>query len=170
MSHITAEQRYTISVMKQQNHSQTAIALVIGKHKSVVCRELKRNCDMRNKTYKHDLAQKKYEAGLASKPKKIKLTVSVSEYIKEKLALKYSPEQIAGSAKKEGVACVSHERIYQYIWADKKKKGNSIFIYEHKVNGIENGVLVKINGELSRTRHLFQNVQPLLKNVQDLEI
>lgn len=123
MSHITAEQRYTISVMKQEHYSQTAIALAIGKHKSVVCRELKRNCDNRNKAYKHDLAQKKYVERLVSKPKKIKLTPSIQEYVNEKLKLKYSPEQIAGSAKNEGIACVSHERIYQYIWADKKKKG-----------------------------------------------
>ena len=35
----------------------------------------------------------------------------------------YSPEQIAGRAKHEGVNCVSHERIYQYIWQDKKDCG-----------------------------------------------
>lgn len=109
--------------MYNQKYSQTAIADAIGKHKSVVCRELKRNCDMRNNAYKHDLAHKKYVERLVSKPKQIKLTEAIKTYISEKLAIKYSPEQIAGFAKKEGIACVSHERIYQHIWLDKKQKG-----------------------------------------------
>lgn len=128
MSHITKEQRYTISVMNQQNHSQKAIAAAIGKCKSVVSRELKRNSDKRNNEYKHELAQKKYNERLATKPKIIKLTAAVKAFIGEKLSIKYSPEQIAGFAKKEGIICVSHERIYQYIWADKRKKG---ILYEN---------------------------------------
>ena len=52
MSHLTSEQRYTISVMHKEKHTQTAIAAAIGKSKSVVCRELKRNRDQRNGEYK----------------------------------------------------------------------------------------------------------------------
>ena len=40
----------------------------------------------------------------------------------------YSPEQIAGYCKKENIECVSHERIYQHIWANKKDGGN---LHEH---------------------------------------
>src|SRR5690625_5553114 len=59
MAHLTQEQRYTISVMIKQNHPQAEIARTIGKCKSVVCRELKRNCDKRNGEYRYDLAQRK---------------------------------------------------------------------------------------------------------------
>ena len=48
MKHLTLEQRYTISVMKEQNYKQKDIALAIEKDKSVVSRELKRNCDKRS--------------------------------------------------------------------------------------------------------------------------
>lgn len=123
MSHITAEQRYTISVMHKKNHSQKEIAEAIGRDKSIVSRELKRNCDKRSGEYKADLAQKKYRQRLESKPKIIKLNEAVKAYISEKLALKYSPEQMVGFAKKEGIDCVSCERIYQYIWVDKRKGG-----------------------------------------------
>ena len=61
MKHIHEEQRYTISVMKKQNYSQKEISKAIGKDKSVVSRELKRNCDKRNGSYDHNLAQRKYE-------------------------------------------------------------------------------------------------------------
>nr|WP_228412673.1 IS30 family transposase [Chryseobacterium sp. SC28] len=35
----------------------------------------------------------------------------------------YSPEQVCGSLREQGEQCVSHERIYQYIWQDKKQGG-----------------------------------------------
>ncbi len=42
-SHLTSYQRYEIQHQKEAGKSQTEIASAIGKHKSVVCRELKRN-------------------------------------------------------------------------------------------------------------------------------
>lgn len=42
-SHLTLDQRYTIQHQKEAGDTQTAIASRIGKHRSVVCRELKRN-------------------------------------------------------------------------------------------------------------------------------
>ena len=43
--------------------------------------------------------------------------------MEEQLAGNYSPEQIAGRARLEGVACVSAARIYQHVWQEKKKGG-----------------------------------------------
>ena len=56
MKHITKEQRYTIFILNEQGKSQSEIALILGKDKSVICRELKRNCDQRSGKYKHELA------------------------------------------------------------------------------------------------------------------
>ena len=41
--HLTREQRYQISTLLQAGHKQKEIAEIIGKDKSVVCRELQRN-------------------------------------------------------------------------------------------------------------------------------
>jgi len=41
MSHLTKEQRYTISVMRKEGYNQRAIAQSIDKDKSVISRELK---------------------------------------------------------------------------------------------------------------------------------
>jgi len=41
----------------------------------------------------------------------------------------YSPIQIIGNAKNEGIKCVSHERIYQHIWRDKKQSLKSYKIW-----------------------------------------
>ena len=128
MSQLTVYQRYTISEMLQKGFSQTAIAVVIGKHKSVLSREIQRNCDKRSGEYRYELAQKKCAERHHIKPKKLHYTDTIKAYVIEKLGSKYSPEQIVGQALKDGVDCVSHERIYQHIWADKHKKGT---LYTH---------------------------------------
>lgn len=128
MSHLTYEQRYAISVMLKAKYRQKQIAEAIDKDKSVVSREIARNCDKRNGNYDADLAERKYEKRRDSKPKKVYFTAEIQEMVEDKLAKKYSPEQIVGVAKKQGVAWVSHERIYQHIWKDKRKKGN---LYDH---------------------------------------
>ena len=132
MKHLTVEQRYTISVMKKQKYKQKDIALAIEKDKSVVSRELKRNCDKRSCSYKSDLAQRKYDQRQKDKPKHIRFTEDVKQCVDELLHKDYSPEQIAGRTKLEGVACVSAERIYQYVWWDKKEGGSLHTHLRHK--------------------------------------
>jgi len=128
MKHLTVAQRYTISVMKQSGYTQNEIAKAIGKNKSTVSRELRRNMDLRSGDYRYDLAQRKCDQRHQAKPKKIRFTEQVREYVDTWLQEDYSPEQIAGRAKLENIECVSHERIYQYVWTNKKAKG-TLFVH-----------------------------------------
>lgn len=128
MGHLTEEQRYIIQVLKQQNYTQSYIATQINKDKSVVCRELQRNSDQRNGEYKAKLATKKCADRHQKKNKKIRFTSTIKGYVETKIKEDLSPEQIYGRAKLEGIPCVSHERIYQYIWSDKTDKGE---LYKH---------------------------------------
>ena len=123
MSHLTVEQRYTIEVMKSNGYKQKDIAKAIGKDKSVVSRELKRNRDKRSGEYRHDLAQRKYCKRQREKPKLIRFTPEVQQRIEGLLMQDYSPEQVVGTLKKGGEPTVSVERIYQHVWADKKRGG-----------------------------------------------
>lgn len=132
MKHITREQRYAISAMKQQGFKQVEIAMAIGKDKSVISRELRRNCDKRSGSYNFDLAQRKYDQRQENKPKNIRFTQEVRLLVDSLLLDDYSPEQIAGRAKLDGHQCVSHERIYQYVWQDKKKGGNLHLHFRHR--------------------------------------
>ncbi len=102
---------------------KAAIADTIGKNKSVVCRELKRNCDRRSGQYSAELAQRKCQERHENKAKHKRFTEAVLQYVEVQLAEELSPEQIVGKAKREDVPIVSHERIYQHIWANKKKGG-----------------------------------------------
>ena len=124
IKHITREQRYTIQVMLERGFKQVVeIAKAIGKDKSTVSREIKRNKDKRNGRCRYDLAQRKYESRLKEKPKAIKFTEEVKSFVVDKIKLKWSPEQISNCREAQHLNMVSHERIYQFILEDKKQGG-----------------------------------------------
>ena len=128
MSHLTREQRYVISCLLSQGKKQKEIADIIEKDKSVISREIKRNKDQRNGLYKYELAQKKYDYRQKNKPKQKRFTPEIKTRVNALINDDYSPEQIVGISKEQGFTCVSHECIYQYIWLDKKNKGE---LYTH---------------------------------------
>jgi len=123
MSHLTYEQRYTIEVLLRTNEDKPSIAKKLSIHKSVLYREIKRNSDQRNGVYRARLAHQKYQNRMRLKPKKIKFTDDMKDKVNHLLREEYSPEQISGVLKMNGEEMVSHERIYQHIWDDKKQKG-----------------------------------------------
>lgn len=124
MSHITQVQRYAIAVLKKEGFKQIEIAGRIGKDKSVVSRELRRNSDLRNGEYRADLANRKAEKRKEEKPKQIYFTENIRIYVEGKLQAYLSPEQIVGECKLLNIKCVSVERIYQHIWKDKSQSGD----------------------------------------------
>ena len=124
MSHLTEKQRYTIQVLLSQSYSKTEIASCLGKHKTVIYREIQRNCDKRSGVYTSDLAQRKYASRIKEKKKKIIFTDQIKQTVNDLIKKDYSPEQIVGYCKKTQIACVSIETIYKYVWADKKHKGS----------------------------------------------
>ena len=128
MSHITESQRYTIARLYSKGAAQTYIAKIINKDKSVVCREIRRNKDKRSGIYNSDLAQRKYEKRIKEKPKKKRFDQATEKRVKGLIRNELSPEQVVGYCKKNNIFCVSHERIYQYIWRDKKLGGT---LYKH---------------------------------------
>lgn len=124
MSHLTLNQRYDIEIGLAKKVSISGIGEIIGKDKSVVSRELKRNADLRSNTYKAELAHKKATERHRLKPKKKHWDQSMIDYVNAQLNEEYSPDQISGRAKEQGVNCVSPESIYKHVWVDKKKGGS----------------------------------------------
>ncbi len=157
MKHITQAQRYTIKILLAQGCKISQIAKAIAKDKSSVYRELNRNKDQRTGVYCEDLAQRKCKKRHKNKPKFIKLNLKVKEQIVKLLEKDYSPEQIEGYCQKEGLACVSHERIYQYLWSDKKKGGT---LYEHLR---QRGRKYRKRGSKKDKRGLLSNRTPISK-------
>ena len=157
MKHLTVKQRYTISVLKEQGKTQKEIAETIGKDKSTVSRELRRNAHQRSGKYDYELAQRKYRRRMRQKPKHIGFTPEVKEYVEKQIQQDFSPEQIVGFAKKEGKQCVSHERIYQFIWNDKKQGGK---LYTH----------LRTQGKRYRKRGNKKDTRGIIPNRLDISL
>lgn len=128
MAHLTLAQRYEIGILISLGTSMTKIGEIIGKDKSVISREIARNSDQRNKVYKALLAQNKAALRHKEKVKKTYFVGEVKALVISLIVQDYSPEQIVGYCKINHLKCVSVERIYQFIWADKKAGGK---LYQH---------------------------------------
>ena len=59
MKHLTLEERYKISVLLELETPKKEIAAQLGRNRSTVYRELKRNADKRSGNYNAGLAQRK---------------------------------------------------------------------------------------------------------------
>ena len=158
MSHLTSEQRYTIGVLLEQNYKKSAIAVFINRDESVITRELKRNCDLRNVKYNSELAERKYAKRQTEKPKKVRLTTEIKTTIRNYLLEDLSPEQIVGICQKKGIDCVSIERIYQYIWKDKKDKKDKGVLY---LSLRSTGKRYRKRGNKKDSRGLISNRKPI---------
>ena len=124
MHHLSKEQRYTIYLMYKEGKNQTEIAKAISVNKSTICRELKRNMRPHGKVYNYQEAHLVSQKRWKKARKRIRLDEDMKARIRNKLSLFWSPEQICGYFWKESVPCVSHERIYQWIWQDKRDGGS----------------------------------------------
>ena len=122
-SHLTLEQRYQIQAWLAVGTKQKEIASLIGKDKSVISREIKRNKRPRGR-YTAQYAQEVCTIRKERLKRPRKLTDSMkAKIIRELREEDYSPKQIKGKADKENIPMVSHESIYQLIRADKENGG-----------------------------------------------
>jgi IS30 family transposase len=108
--------------MLQAGCAKKDICRAIGKDKSVLSRELKRNSSKRGYWAKlaNDYANERKERFRRQR----KFTEELKGYIIKCLTEEqWSPEQIVGDAKRRGMKMVSTERIYQFIREDKRDVG-----------------------------------------------
>jgi IS30 family transposase len=93
-THLTQTERYQIEILCKATHTQTQIAELLGRHKSSISRELRRNHGQRGYRSKqaHSLAQTRREA-CANGPR---IESRTWELVERKLKETWSPQQISG--------------------------------------------------------------------------
>jgi len=129
---LTLDERYQIWALLQQRWKQKEIAKELGVHPSTISREIKRNWDEYRQSYEFTTAHLQTQYRHKTKPKYTVITVPIERYIREKLKVGWSPEQIAGRMRYEGVGSISHETIYQFIYRNKASKGRLYKYLRHK--------------------------------------
>lgn len=117
---LAREQRYQINVLRKAGHNQTYIAALIGCHKSTISRELQRNRG--RKGYRHHQADElAYDR--RCRAYRSRIAWQTWQQVERLLRQDWSPDQISASLKREQQPSVSHEWIYLYVYADKRRGG-----------------------------------------------
>ncbi len=122
-SHLTVRQREGLAKMYYEGRSLAEIAKALGRDKSTISRELSRNGSAKGHLYSPCRAQVRSEERRSKASRRPRINDErIRSYIREKLALGWSPEIIAGRLPLEHPRLrVSHEAIYQYVY-DRRTK------------------------------------------------
>ena len=158
---LTEAQRYQIAALKEVRILNKDIAVIVGTSKSTITREFQRNTGKRG--YRPKQAQNKASIRKKESAKAIKMTVETIALIEKQIRFDLSPEQVSGWLKKAHGIRVSHERIYQHIWADKRDSGH---LHSHlRQKQARGGVNThqRINGDRFQTTSALRSVLKLLK-------
>jgi len=125
---ITYAERYTLGLLRQGGLAPAAIARVLGRHRSTIGREVRRNGTPRDDCYRPQLAEW-YARGRRSRSRRNR-RFSASDWARIHALVRedWSPEQIAGRLRLDQELRISHETIYRYVWADKRHGGQ---LYQH---------------------------------------
>jgi IS30 family transposase len=117
---LAREQRYQINILKRAGHNQSHIAVMIGCHKSTISRELRRNRGQNG--YRHRLADElAYDRQCDAYRSRI--AWETWQEVERLLRQDWSPDQISAHLKRAKQPSVSHEWIYLYVYADKRRGG-----------------------------------------------
>jgi len=118
---LTYEQRCQIEALIKTDLSQRAIARVVGTSQSTISREIKRNKGLRG--YRSGQAQSKSTQRRLDTIQPHVMTPIMIDIVEFLLKKRWSPEQISSWLALFTGCFVSHERIYQHVWSDKKRGG-----------------------------------------------
>jgi IS30 family transposase len=118
---LTQEERYQIYALKKAGHIQAQIAEIVGRDPGTISRELRRNRGL--KGYR---PQQAHNLALARHRHKAqpRLSEKIWQQVEVLIRDEWSPEQIVGRLAMEQGVSISHEWIYQYVYADKRSGGN----------------------------------------------
>jgi len=117
---LTADERDKIAIFMASGLNLNNIARMLGRNRSTISREIRRNGAAKYKSYTPDAAEarSKLRKSAANTHPRLK-NVFIREYVHQKIKDGWTPEIISGTLKKEHPEnSISHESIYQYIYAD----------------------------------------------------
>lgn len=123
--HLGVEEREEIQKGLRQNESIRSIAERLGRSDASISREVRKNQTPIKERYSPRLADLRAQTKRKFRGRKDRLkNETVRIYVIEQLKAGWSPEQIAGSIEAAKGETISHEAIYQYIYAQVHRGGN----------------------------------------------
>lgn len=122
--HFSVEEREEIQLGLWRKESIRSIASRLGRSPSSVAREIKRHLPPEVRRYTPRVAHEKALAARHRRGREDRLkNRRIRQYVITHLKDRWSPEQIAGRIKLELGESISHEAIYQFIYAQIYRQG-----------------------------------------------
>ncbi len=121
---LTQEERYLITAQLMCGHSPAQIGRVLGRHRSTITRELRRNATSHDGSYRAEKAHSYATARRRRCRRSAHFSVADMARVARLVRRKWSAEQISGVLKRRGTLRISHETIYRRIRWDKKAGGD----------------------------------------------
>ncbi len=110
---LSPEERYMLAALRRQGLNKSQIARLLGRHRSTVCRELRRNSTRADARYRATTAQERTN-GRRSR-RNSRFSAEDFALIDKLLCRQWSPEQVAGYLARLGRLSISHETIYRHV-------------------------------------------------------
>ena len=116
--HLSRDERGKVMFLRLWGKNVSQIAALLGRHKSSISRELRRNVSVHWDYYSDESAQIRADRRREQASQRYRLkNERIRSYVEGKLQDGWSPEIIAGRIKLDLPGCsVSHETIYQYVY------------------------------------------------------
>ena len=120
---LTSSERSILAHLKWQGHSLSEIARQLGRHRSTISREVRRN-KTRAGYYAAYIADRAYRGRRRRSRKNQHFSRADFMLVDFYLRCFWSPEQIAGYLGLKRIMRISHETIYAHVWEDKAPGGD----------------------------------------------
>jgi IS30 family transposase len=115
---ITSGERYSIAALRTQGFNQAEIARALGRHRSTISRELRRNSSRFDGAYRPSKAIERTSGRRSRSRRNHRFSKADFKQVEALLRQDWSPEQISGYLGLYGPLSISHETIYRYVWQD----------------------------------------------------
>lgn len=119
---LTLEDRCAISALRKQGYSPAEIARAVGRHRSTIIRETRRN-SRDDGAYRPEHANDLTRWRRSWSRRNAQFNDADWDLVCSRLQLLWSPDQISGRFRLERSLRISHESIYRYIWDDMRHGG-----------------------------------------------
>lgn len=125
---LTAEEKYQIAALRQQGLTAPQIAVMLRRHRSTIAREVKRNATPYDGAYRASGAVEMTNGRRRRSRRNARYGPIHFAPIEALLQRRWSPAEIVGRRRLEGLPVMSHETIYLWIWRD-KAEGGSLWVH-----------------------------------------
>lgn len=163
-------ERDRIYLLKKQGLANTEIANRLGRDKSTIGRELRRNLHLNIKEYLPDTAQRKADKRRKSNRKQCYLDKQpgLKRRVIHRLKQGWSPDLIAGRLKDSKGEYVNQESIYQFIYSLEGRKANlrQYLRRAHRIRRHKKGRKHRLNTKIPNRTDIDKRPKFIEKRVQ----